>query len=118
MSVPALWTSRVPSGGLQTAQAAAVDAQARAGLVQALDARAERLDGRQRRERVGIGAEARDLGRALGDRADQQRAVRDRLVPGHGQLADECGGGRHLEPIGSGRGAHVASASTGAASAP
>ena len=42
----------------QAAQAAAVHAQARRGLVEALDARAERLDRRQRGERVGVGAEA------------------------------------------------------------
>ena len=55
---------------------------------------------------------------AVGDRAEQQRAVRDRLVAGDGELADERRRGRDLQAVGAGRRAHVASASTGAASAP
>ena len=52
---------------------------------------AERPHGRDRRLRVGRAAEARDARLALADRAEQDGAVRDRLVPGHGDMPDQRG---------------------------
>ena len=63
--------------------------QPRRPVVELLDARAELLDGRDRRERVRSGTEPVDLDGAVGERAEQHRAVRDRLVAGRRHLAHE-----------------------------
>ena len=74
---------------LQAAHPDAVDAQAGRAVVEPLDARAELLHRRDRREGVGAGAEAVDLDRPVGERAEHDRAVRDRLVARRRDLADE-----------------------------
>ena len=68
----------------QPAQAHARDAHGVPALPH-LDA--ERADGGDRRLGVGGAAEALDHGLAVGDRAEQHRAMRDRLVAGHGDAA-------------------------------
>ncbi len=62
-----------------------------------LDAHAERLQRAQRRQAVLAGEKARDLGLALGDAAEHQRAMRDRLVAGHRELAGDLAA--RLHPI-------------------
>ena len=76
-------------GRPQAAQPHAVHAQPRRAVVQQLDARAELLDRRDRRQRVGARAEAVDLDRTVGQRAEQHGAMGDRLVAGRRDLADE-----------------------------
>jgi len=61
-----------------------------------LDARAECADGVRGRERVLRGPEARDLALPVGDGAEEEGAVRDRLVPGNGEVASQRH--RRLDP--------------------
>ena len=86
-SVPALPQSIGLRRFAQSAQAGAVDPQ----LVDVVlvDADAERADGRDRGLGVCRAAEARDPRLAVGDRAEQHGAVRDRLVAGHARCARE-----------------------------
>ena len=74
-----------PVRGLQAMQAHPVDdADA---VRRRLDAHAEPTEDRRGRARVLALEEALDAGRALGDRAQHDRAVADRLVAGHRQFA-------------------------------
>ena len=68
----------------QSAQAGALDPQ-HIDLV-VVDGDAERADGRDRGFGVCRAAEALDPRLSVGDRTDQHRAVRDRLVAGHGDV--------------------------------
>ena len=61
-----------------------------------LDLDAERAHRVDRRLRVAGAAEAVHARLALAERADQDGAVRDRLVPGHGDVPDERSSG--LDP--------------------
>ncbi len=97
--MPALPTSIGPVGRPQAAQSDSVHAQPRRAVVQQLDARAELLDRRDRRERVGACAEAVDLDRAVGQRAEQHGAVGDRLVAGRRDLADQRARGRDAQDV-------------------
>jgi hypothetical protein len=73
------------AGGLsQPAQARAADPHA---LAVDLDFRSERPHGGRGRERVLRGPEPVDLALAVGDRAEHERAVRDGLVAGDGDVA-------------------------------
>ena len=56
-----------------------------------VDASAERAHGSERRLRVSAAAEASDRRDAVGDGAEQQRPVRDRLVAGDGEVTVEAG---------------------------
>ena len=59
---------------------------------------AERADGGDRRLRVGRPAESRDARLAVTERADEDGAVRDRLVARHGDVAVEGGDGLDSHP--------------------
>jgi hypothetical protein len=69
----------------QATQADAVHAQR--SWTRALDPHPERLYGTQRGEAVLAVEEALDFGQSVSERAEHQRAVRDRLVAGHVELA-------------------------------
>ena len=72
---------------LQPAQPLPEDVE---GVVSVLvDGDPERADGRDRRLGVGGAAEVRDARLAVADGAEEHRAVRDRLVAGHGEVPDE-----------------------------
>ncbi len=101
-----------PPGPAEAAQALAEDAQ-RAGPV-LVDLHAERPHRGDRRLGVGRAAEPRDARLAVADRADQHRAVRDRLVARHGDVPHELRDGLDQHRVD--RGAH--SSITGAAMTP
>ena len=96
-----------------------MDAQARGALVEPLDARAERLDRGERRERVGVRAEAGHLASTPSQTApiSSERCEID-LSPGTAISPTSAAAGAISSRSASGRGAHARSASTGAASAP
>ena len=100
------------AGPAEAAKALAEDAE-RVGAV-LVDLHAERTHGRDRRLGVGRAAESRDPRLAVADRADQHRAVRDRLVARHGDVAEELRNG--LDEHGVDRRAH--SSITGATTTP
>ena len=87
--MPALRAVDRPAGRAQPAQALAEDAQRVVAVL--VDRDAERAHRRDRRLGVGRAAEARDPRLAVADRAEQHRAVRDRLVARHGDVPDERG---------------------------
>ncbi len=75
----------------QPAETDAVDAKSVDVVLDHLDS--ERTDGRDRRLRVRRATEARDARLPLADGADEDGAVRDGLVAGHGDVSDESGDG-------------------------
>src|SRR5262249_54753057 len=78
---------------LQPAQAGAVH---REEAPVAIDAKAERLYGTERRLGVAAPAEAADLGRPLRDRAQEKGAMGDGLVARYGEVAVQRGRGLDL----------------------
>ena len=93
MRVPALWTS-IGASGARSPRSPQPCTRRR---VVASSRRSTRAPSASTAARVAsvsaLAPKPADLGRAVGDRAQQQRAVGDRLVPGHRQLADEGGRG-------------------------
>ncbi len=81
----------VDRAGPQAAQADAPDDEVVVGDV--LDLGAERAHRVDRRLRVARAAEAVHARLPLAERADQDGAVRDRLVPGHDDVPDERSSG-------------------------
>jgi hypothetical protein len=80
----------VDGSGFEAAQADAVDDEL--VLSDLVDARAERAHRRDGRHRVGGAPEADDARLAFADRAEEDGAVRDRLVAGNLHVPDErCG---------------------------
>ena len=91
MSVPALRQSTAASGARSPRRPDSVDAKSVDVVLDDLDS--ERTDGRDRRLRVGRATEARDARLPLADGADEDGAVRDGLVAGHGDVSGERGDG-------------------------
>ena len=87
--MPALPTSIGALGRAQAAQPDAVHAQPHGTVVEQLDAGAELLDRRDRREGVRAGSEPVDVDGSVGERTEEHRAVGDRLVAGRRDLTDE-----------------------------
>ena len=87
--MPAFAQSIGRPGDDEPAEALAEDVQR--VVVVLVDGDPERADRLDRRLGVGGAAEARDARLAVAERAEQHRAVRDRLVAGHRDVADEAG---------------------------
>ena len=66
-------------------------------VLRAFDPHAQRPEHVHRRDRVGALQKAADPRRAVGDRAKHDRAVRNRLVPGHPQRAGQTSARAHPE---------------------
>ena len=90
IKVPAFAQSTGASGSAQAAQAETVHDQL--VVAELLDLDAERAHRVHRRHRVLRAAEALNVRLALADAAEHDRAVRDRLVAGHGDVTDDRDG--------------------------